>query len=857
MTFTWNPLGNRFGTSLFVYASRFAAIPRTRSQTRRKLEGVCNDIAEAVADANATRETLETILSVVISARTGILSARSSTAPPGAFPDTEATQDDTGVPVDTSAHLSSSLTPLSTSSSTSQGLAPSISQNDLHTPSSISSVSSLTPSPPLSPPPAPLTFIPAHPPLAMAPVDWPMSYSRDAPHFTDDVIGFKTFFDAVDEWGRRAQASESDKMKWACRYAGIESESWETVPAYTDAAATFQQFRDQVRASYPHLDDNRRYTFNDLEVLIRRYQSYRDMTREEFGRYTRDFTTITKYLKTTQNLSDKEIGRRYLDGFPHIVRAHVLRRLEFTKQAIVPTDGYVFDDINETAAFIFSGGGSAYQAPELVPIPAQPASSDNTTMQEILKTMQSFAAALQHQRQPPPSLPAPVLYPQAPAPGVAVQNVPRYAPATYDTSAPQNCVFCSAPDHYIRDCPAVADYLQRGMITRNEAGKIVLPDGRFPPRTLPGKNMRDRVDRFWEAQGIQGKGPTVSTHFLETEENIIFPVDASLFKEAEENDDPEGATLEEQIKVLQAQLNSRKAKFDGVEIPKKNITASDGQQPPPAGPTIHSRPKNPAPNSRPQGPMKPITMPPKASDEHKHRYQAPVENAVKVSELVERTLDAKITVSARELLATSPEIRRQVKDLVTGKKVATNSLEVESADSYLSALHNDAPPRLDVSKYDPDASTTAPHSLPLRVIYPTFGPGVIPECILDGGAQVVVMRRDIWEQLRVPLAPHKAMKMESANSGTTLTLGMVQNLPVTLGDITIHLQIQVVDNAPFEVLLGRPFFAITRCTESNLAGGSHVIELIHPKTKEPSLFPTFERQKKTPVKPKAAVNFRQ
>ena len=70
--------------------------------------------------------------------------------------------------------------------------------------------------------------------------------------------------------------------------------------------------------------------------------------------------------------------------------------------------------------------------------------------------------------------------------------------------------------------------------------------------------------------------------------------------------------------------------------------------------------------------------------------------------------------------------------------------------------------------------------LPLQVIFPIFSPGVEPECILDGGAQVVVMGRDVWERLNVPIAAKLAMPMESANASTTMTLELIQNHPVQL-----------------------------------------------------------------------------
>ena len=111
-----------------------------------------------------------------------------------------------------------------------------------------------------------------------------------------------------------------------------------------------------------------------------------------------------------------------------------------------------------------------------------------------------------------------------------------------------------------------------------------------------------------------------------------------------------------------------------------------------------------------------------------------------------------------------------------------------------------------------------------------FALGVQPECILDGGAQVIIMRRDIWEQLRTPLVANQAMRMESANATTTLTMGLIENHLVTIGSVTVFLQIQVVEDAPFKVLLGWPFFDVTNCTEISHSGGSHQILIKDPKT---------------------------
>lgn len=255
--------------------------------------------------------------------------------------------------------------------------------------------------------------------------------------------------------------------------------------------------------------------------------------------------------------------------------------------------------------------------------------------------------------------------------------------------------------------------------------------------------------------------------------------------------------------------------------------------------------------------MKSVEMPPKASDDAKHRHQSSIEASVKSSDLLDRALDAKITISARELLATSTEVRKQVKDLVSNKKVAANILEDAQVDSYLSSCFEigNVSPHLDIGK---NHIASAAASLPLRVIYPTFAPGIEPECVLDGGAQVVLMRRDIWEKLQVPMTTNKAIRMESANTGLTTTLGLIENHPVQLGAITIYLQIHVVEEASFEVLLGRPFFDITNCSEVSRVGGSHLIHIRDPKDGTPYVFPTQTRgDRAARTKEGQSVNFRE
>ena len=124
--------------------------------------------------------------------------------------------------------------------------------------------------------------------------------------------------------------------------------------------------------------------------------------------------------------------------------------------------------------------------------------------------------------------------------------------------------------------------------------------------------------------------------------------------------------------------------------------------------------------------MRPVDMPPKPSaDDQKYRYRSPIEGDVKASDLTDRALDAKVTITTRELMAVAPDVRRQVKELISSKKISANIVEVDNSNAYLTGCCDPKPDSsavyLNTVK---DKNSAAAPSLPLRVIFPMFAPGV-------------------------------------------------------------------------------------------------------------------------------------
>jgi hypothetical protein len=107
--------------------------------------------------------------------------------------------------------------------------------------------------------------------------------------------------------------------------------------------------------------------------------------------------------------------------------------------------------------------------------------------------------------------------------------------------------------------------------------------------------------------------------------------------------------------------------------------------------------------------------------------------------------------------------------------------------------------------HDPDGTDNLQvghDSIPLCSIFPLVEGKLTVECILDSGCQIVAMNSVIWEKLGNNLQVEHALKMEATNSTITKMHSHLHNIRFTFDDIDIYLQVQVMPNAPYDILLG-------------------------------------------------------
>ena len=191
-------------------------------------------------------------------------------------------------------------------------------------------------------------------------------------------------------------------------------------------------------------------------------------------------------------------------------------------------------------------------------------------------------------------------------------------------------------------------------------------------------------------------------------------------------------------------------------------------------------------------------------------YQCPIKDKADAKKVFDHILDVSIPVTARELLSLSPNVRKQAKESTTTKKVkAAAFVGVDPVSQFFDAC--DCHDGLVVTK----------ESHALQSIVPVIN-GCLPvKCILDLGCQIVGMLRTIWMTLKSTLNPKHTISMQSANRTVDKSLGIIKNLSFHFGTIELQLQVHVIKDPAYDILLGRPFDVLTESSIKNYQNEDH------------------------------------
>lgn len=466
---------------------------------------------------------------------------------------------------------------------------------------------------------------------------------------------------------------------------------------------------------------------------------------------------------------------------------------------------------------------------------------------------------------------------------------------------PNVCVFCSDPNHFQYACPGVADYISRGLCIRDGGQQLALPNGlRISTRVTPGNNIKERIDAWHQANPVPPARPVASTNLLgvsakpeapQQDHWAVFTHEITSNRSSETPVDKAAVPLTqrdlEEILVLQnvAASAARKIEETRAKIHASQLgpTTRARNYDTPATPPVHrDAPPHMSRVSEATVPTAPpaiaasaplvLSAPFRSKNPFvsnaagpQYTYHTPIESPQTIGEVVEQSLESTVTLTNRQLFAVAPEVRKMLKDQIGTRRSAAPaapSATINQVSAHM--LETDAPPgptqtTVSVEAFlqsllpRTDDVIVANHMEELRAINVQIGDAGTIEAIMDDGCQIMALRADVWARTNLPLRSDHLMTMESANQSTNDTKGLLADLPITIGTCTFYVQVQVVENASYEMLIGRPFHVLCQASMRHFSNGDAHLTLVDPNTQAVITIPTHARVK-TPAKQALALS---
>ncbi|GLB43661.1 putative integrase core domain containing protein [Lyophyllum shimeji] len=312
--------------------------------------------------------------------------------------------------------------------------------------------------------------------------------------------------------------------------------------------------------------------------------------------------------------------------------------------------------------------------------------------------------------------------------------------------------------------------------------------------------------------------------------------------------------------------------------PPSSVSATDPPPPPAPAPASAPAPAKPASRQPPVHPFSGIPenryVPPtsrnlgavdrnKSADGPAYRTVAPIVDTTKSGAIFGRCLDSQVVVSVGELCSVAPEIRGKFREAVTPKRTTGLASVIEEVDEDAAAEELEALPLAPTP--DPPAGALVLED-PYEMYLKTLKPGEYPErltvakeshslrainlfmddqedieAIVDSGCQIVAMSEEVCHDLGIQYDPTIVLNMQSANGTVDSSLGLARNVPCSVGPVTLYLQIHVIRNPAYDVLLGRLFDVVTCSNVKTYADDHTVITITDPNTGAVVSIPTFPR----------------
>jgi len=471
----------------------------------------------------------------------------------------------------------------------------------------------------------------------------------------------------------------------------------------------------------------------------------------------------------------------------------------------------------------------------------------------MLKSVNTYAPARAAGRTYQSVAPPPLTQPSAPT-NTSPSMYPPSPRAPLPGIGEIECYGCGEKGHGMSRCPALADLVNKNVITRDQGGRIVWQDG-------------TAIRRFYGETYVQAieKGMMMQSHLITVAEEPGYASSASEnISEYSEDEDKYGDFEDVfavrdlgrsvfEVERPEKQITARKRQvLEGVYPPrlkdlgKENRPATNPEtgRPIRAGKPQTSQPTRPAEIAREKGKPRKIGEPvplevhkprydatddkdiiedngrdqrstqikplessdltgqaPKASDKRAPRKSA-ISAHVDPFKLLNHVLNAKVELAVGEVFAVSRELSNLLAESIKPKSTKAQ-----------------VPVGLTTSGSGFRAKT---RGLLIKVTMECDGNPI--QAIIDTGSQLNIVNEQVCKSLiRRPIDYTAAISMNDANGGEGKLAGIVDNVPLDFGSVKTRANLYVGTHVPFDLLLGRPWQRGNLVSIDELEDGTYLV----------------------------------
>jgi hypothetical protein len=688
----------------------------------------------------------------------------------------------------------------------------------------------------------------------------------------------RRYFNELEMLFQWCNITDSEEMKkHAYRYVNIDtSELWELIPEYLPTVS-FNNFRITVHKLYPGSEDNRKWSITDMDKLVGEQLRIGIYDKNALGLYFWSFYNITRFLHSKNRISDAEQSRAFVRSFQPALWARIAWRLKLKLPDHYPDNPYPLDDIHTAAKFVLAGtapsqtlnsqtSGSALTS---TLVPTTSTSAPQIKSEDLSAIFEKFASTL-----------ITALAGSRPNNNNYSNNVPCPNPGfRQDQLENLICIFCGLSGHFISDCLVCQAYINDRKCKKNPEGKVVLPNGQFTPRNIPGHCIKDWIDEWLRRNPDTMITPVLMYGITPSPAPTTTPRGIYQINDMNVTADICIARLEQELYALRSGRGFTRTDLDVPVVPV--IQPSISSIPPPPAPIVPLIPTVPAPStssiatnlptsnatpaSTSQPPVHPyagttenLYLPPheqnfagkgKERDSPSYHTVAPIQNDKIAQDVFSRSMkNPVITLTTKELLSLSPEVHTKWKEQLTPCRIqyqeGNNSAHLVNEE----VLMIDDPYEIYINTLWPGEIprpfVTAKEFHSIRSVMMNVNGRNPVESVVDPGSSIIAMSEEVCHELGLAYDPSIHIPLQSANGGIDESLGLARNIPCKVGTITIYMQIHIIHDPAYNILLSQPFDVVTESAIKNWRDETQTITIFDPNSMWSSAIPTFPRSTK-------------